>query len=217
MIGIALRLKRRAMFIINRSGTTRRAALSRRRIARGLAFASLVALLASPAGCGRSRQPTQIDLLSLLPLAEKRPLTTASDAFVVRDLPFEGRTMPAVIVPQPSRIVWTVRIPRHATLTTHAGLIPASTGKYAGEAVFRIGVSGGRIYEQVYQRHLSPGTVEADRTFVPIAVDLSAWAGWQWSLFYRPSETSWNVVLSVDGTRSSDAPAWMAPAITGIR
>jgi hypothetical protein len=64
---------------------------------------------------------------------------------------------------------------------------------------------------------MTPGSVEADRSFVPIAVDLSAWAGWQWSLFYRPSETAWNIVFSVDGTRSSDTPLWLAPAIEGIK
>jgi len=217
MIGIALSLMRRAMSTMNPSNTTRATAFSCHRFSRSLAIAGLFALLVSTSGCGRTRQPTHIDLLSLLAHAEKRPPTTANDAFVVRDVPCDGRVVPAVIVPQPSRIVWTVRIPRRATLTAHAGLVPDHTGKSAGDAVFRIGVSGGRLYEMVYQRRMTPISVESDRTFVPIAVDLSAWAGWQWSLFYRPSETAWNLVFSVDGAKSTDTPLWMAPAIQGIK
>jgi hypothetical protein len=150
-------------------------------------------------------------------MADKRPPATPGETFVVRDVMLDGRTVPAVAVPQPSRMAWTVRIPRRATLTAHAGLAPDRTGKYAGDALFRIGVSGGRVYEQVYERRVAPNTVEADRAFVPVAVDLSAWAGWQWSLFYRPSETAWNLVFSVDGPPSSDTPLWIAPAIRGIR
>jgi hypothetical protein len=217
MIGIVLSLMRRAMFTMKPFNIARSTAFSRRRFNRGLAIAALVTLLASPLACGRAPQPIHIDLLSMLALAEKRPPATADDAFFVRGVQLDGRTIPAVIVPQPSRIVWTVRIPRRASLTAHAGLVPDRTGKYAGDAVFRIGVSGGKIYEKVYERRMTPGSVEADRSFVPIAVDLSAWAGWQWSLFYRPSETAWNIVFSVDGTRSSDTPLWLAPAIEGIK
>ena len=217
MIRIVLSLMRRAMFTMKPFNATRSTAFSRRRFNRGLAIAALVTLLASPLACGRAPQPIHIDLLSLLALAEKRPPTTAHDAFVVADVKVYGRTIPAVIVPQPSRVIWTVRIPRRATLTAYAGLMPDGSGKYAGDAVFRVGVSGGRIYEQVYRRRMTPITVEADRTCVPITVDLSAWAGWQWSLFYRPSETAWGVVFSVDGTKSSDTPLWVAPSITGVQ
>ncbi|MCX6538259.1 MAG: hypothetical protein NT151_04895 [Acidobacteria bacterium] len=199
------------------SNTIRAIGVSRPQFNRGLAIAGLVALVAFPGGCSRAPQPIHIDLLSLLARADKRPPSRPGEAFVVRDVQFDGRTIPAVIVPQPSRIVWTVRIPRRATLTTHAGLAPDRTGKYAGDAVFRIGVSGGKLYEKVYERRLTPNKVEADRSFVPIAVDLSAWAGWQWSLFYRPSERAWNVVFSVDGTKSSDTPLWLAPAIKGVK
>mgnify|MGYP001450330715 CR=1 FL=1 len=217
MIGIVLSLMRRAMFTMNPFNATRSTAFPRRLFNQSLAIAGLMALVWSPGGCGRAPQPMHIDLLSLLASAEKRPPTTANDAFVVGDVQIDGRRVPAVIVPQPSRIVWTVRIPRRATLTAQAGLVPDRTGKYAGVAVFRIGVSGGKIYEQVYERRMNPITVEADRAFVPIAVDLSAWAGWQWSLFYRPSETRWNLVFSVDGTGSTDTPLWLAPAVKGVK
>jgi len=180
-------------------------------------MAALATLLASPLACGRAPQPIDIDLLSTLALAEKRPPASADNAFFVRDVQVGGRTIPAVFVPQPSRVTWTVRIPRRATLTAYAGLMPDGSGKYAGDAVFRVGVSGGKLYEKVYERRLTPNTVEADRAFVPITVDLSAWAGWQWSLFYRPSETAWGIVFSVDGTKSSDTPLWVAPSITGVQ
>lgn len=213
MIGMALSLMRCKMFTRSQSNAALAIVVLRRALTRGLA----IALLVSAGGCGKPAQPTHIDLLSLLARAEKRPPVTGEDAFVVGDIQFDGRVIPAVIVPQPSRIVWTVRIPRRATLTGHAGLAPDRTGKYAGDAVFRIGVSGGRIYEQVFERRMTPVEVESDRTFVPIAVDLSAWAGWQWSLFYRPSESTWNLVFSVDGARTTDTPLWLAPAINGVK
>jgi len=183
----------------------------------GLAGLAVAVLLGSTGGCGRPSQPIRIDLLSLLAVADKRPPTRTDDAFVVRDLACDGRQFPAVAVPQPSRIGWSIRIPRKATLRAFVLLAPDRTGISAGRAVFRIGVSGGKLYEQVFERQLRPRDVAADRVCAPVVVDLSAWAGWQWSLFYRPSETAWTLVFSVDGLASSDSPFWLEPVISGIK
>jgi hypothetical protein len=175
-----------------------------------------LALLASSA-CTGATQPVRIDLLSLLSHAEKRPLGVSGTAFSFRTVQIGGQSQPAVAVPQPSRVGWVLKIPRRATLTGYAGLEPDATGKYAGDATFRIGVSGGKLYEQVFERRLNPAANEADRAFVPLSIDLSAWAGWQWSLFYRPSESSWKIVFSVDGPATSNTPYWVAPMIAGVK
>jgi len=176
-----------------------------------------VALLAGLTACGRPSQPVRIDLLSLLSAADKRPPTKDINLFAIRDVDVEGGRKPAVTVPQPSRIVWTLRVPRRATLTARIGLLPGASGACTGEAAFRIGVSGGRLYEKVFERVMTPRDVAADRASQPVLVDLSRYAGFQWSLFYHPSETAWGLVFSVDRPGSDCVPVWVQPAITGIR
>ena len=167
--------------------------------------------------CGRASQPVRIDLLSLLSTAEKKPPTRDPKVVAVQDVDVDGGRKPAVIVPQPSRIVWTVRIPRRAVLTARIGMLPDRSGKYDGDASFRFGVSGGRLYEKLFERTLNPRDEAADRVMIPVSVDLGAYAGWQWSLFYRPSETSWGLVFSVDHSGSSVTPVWVQPTVAGYR
>ena len=175
------------------------------------------ALLAGMAACDRSSQPIRIDLLSLLSTADKRPPSKDINLFAVRDVDVDGGQMPAVTVPQPSRIVWTLRVPRRATLTARIGLLPGAAGGCNGEAAFRIGVSGGRLYEKVFERVLNPRDLATDRAVVPLSVDLSSYAGFQWSLFYHPGDTAWGLVFSVDRPASGCVPVWVQPTVSGYR
>jgi hypothetical protein len=74
----------------------------------------------------------------------------------------------------------------------------------------RLGVSDQRIYEGVSELTLPAGT----RTWVDLRADLSAYAGWKWSLFYRPDSITWRVVLAADAIGGSGGTLlWGAPEI----
>ena len=55
-------------------------------------------------------------------------------------------------------------------------------------------------------------------SWTELRADLSPYAGWQWSVFYRPETRRWRLVLSADavsGTRTW--AAWGVPSIVGDR
>jgi len=80
---------------------------------------------------------------------------------------------------------------------------------------FRVGVSDDRIYEQLADALLTPGVQTG---WTELRADLSAYAGWQWSLFYRPEQRRWRLVLSADAvTGVRTRGAWGAPGIEGDR
>jgi hypothetical protein len=51
-------------------------------------------------------------------------------------------------------------------------------------------------------------------TWREIRADLSAYAGWKWSLFYRPDRITWRVVLAADALDATPATIlWASPEI----
>jgi hypothetical protein len=120
-----------------------------------------------------------------------------------------GVTRPAIVMPVPSRVTWSVPLPRRGVLRTSAALAPAPSGATPPPARFRIGISDHRIYEGLSEKVLT-----AEDGWVDFSVDLSAYAGWKWSLFYRPDRVMWNVVLAADAGGAGTATAvWAAPEI----
>jgi hypothetical protein len=73
----------------------------------------------------------------------------------------------------------------------------------------RIGVSDARIYEE-----LAAATVTDGSGWSTITADLSAYAGWKFSLFYRPEGQTWRVNLSADAIGGIPGRvAWGEPEI----
>jgi hypothetical protein len=79
-----------------------------------------------------------------------------------------------------------------------------------GAVRLRIGISDHRIYEGLKEVILTP----RNGSWLDLRVDLSAYAGWKWSLFYRPEQIIWRVVLAADAMDSVPATVlWGAPEI----
>jgi hypothetical protein len=77
-------------------------------------------------------------------------------------------------------------------------------------ARLRVGVSDHRIYEGLAEVLLPPGGSQ----WIELRADLSAYAGWKWSLFYRPDRISWRLVLAADATGGAPARViWGSPEI----
>ena len=140
-----------------------------------------------------------LDLLSKADAAVKRPLTDRPDLFVVQDVVLAGQPKRALIVPQPSRVTWKVNVPARAVLTGGAGILPAASGAGPGSSRLYIGISDGRIFSRLLDADLPSPSAAAGGAWLPIRIDLAGYGGWQWSIFYRPWEITWEVIFNVYG------------------
>ncbi len=142
-----------------------------------------------------------VDLIRELDSAEKRPPT----GFSVATYEVGGVTRPAIAAAAPSRLTVALPLPRRGALHAFVALAGASA-----PARVRIGISDDRIYEGLAELTLVAG----QHTWTELRVDLSAYAGWKWSLFYRPERTTWHLVLGADPVNGAPgAVLWGAPEI----
>jgi hypothetical protein len=176
-------------------------------------LASIVVVLTAASCAPRDRTPLRIvDLIRELPAAEARP---SRAAFEVIDYPGPERAYPAIRTLAPSRLVYTLPMPHRGVLTARI-LIDASEGGPPAQPLrFRIGISDDRVYETLSEVLLTPG-VQKDWT--ELRVDLSEYAGWKWSVFYRPDRVRWRLVLGTDAATGIPARGvWGLPAIESDR
>lgn len=144
-----------------------------------------------------------IDLLREFERAEKRP----PGGFELTTHAKDDHVRPAVVAPVPGRLTFPLRLPTRGVLRTTVALVSADP---AAAVRFRIGISDDRIYEG-----LTDAVVRGDRPgWVDLRADLSAYAGFKWSLFYRPDRKTWRLVLATDALAGGAARgAWGAPEI----
>jgi hypothetical protein len=160
------------------------------------------------AGCRHvENTPVQaVNLLREFDAAEKRP----SVGFQIADRQIDGVSRPSLVVPVPSRLTMPLPLPRRGVLRAAAALDPASPDQRAASVRLRVGVSDDRIYERLTDVVLTQG----QRGWVDVRTDLSASAGWKWSLFYHPERVMWRVVLAADAIDGVPTTAvWGSPEI----
>ena len=151
----------------------------------------IVGLLAGAACRRPPPAPCCIELLNELRTAEVRPQGQERPPVVEANV--GGSRRRSVSVPVPTRMIFRLRIPSRAIFTTALALENPGPADDPSGVVFRLGFSDGRVYEQL----LDTTVLNSDPpVWRPITLDLSAYAGWQWSLFYRPSSIEWQVVLN---------------------
>jgi hypothetical protein len=173
-----------------------------------------LALLLPGWACGPSdRAPVRIvDLVREMRSAEARP---SAAAFEVADVSLFGRSGPAIRTLAPSRLVFVLAIPLRSTFSARVAIDSSVDGGPQQPLRFRVGISDDRIYESLASVVLTPG---AQTDWTELRADLSAYAGWQWSVFYRPGERRWRLVLGVDSVAGPPGRGvWSAPGIEGDR
>jgi hypothetical protein len=111
----------------------------------------------------------------------------------------------ALLTTAPARVIWTRRLPARAWLETAVTLVEGDG------AAARIGISDDRLYEPLARIQLMP-PAEGQAAWQPLRVDLGRYAGWQWSLFYRPSNVEWRLVFGADALPGGTV-AWAHPVI----
>jgi hypothetical protein len=155
------------------------------------------------AGCGSARESASIrvvDFIKEFDRAEQRPAA----GYAVIGGSQVDRNQPAITGPAPGRVIFTLPLP-------HRGVFHATVAVDGDAPVrFRVGVSDDRIYEDLASVTLAPRGAPAD-----LRADLSAYAGWKWSVFYRPDRVRWRLVLSADAPGGTAGRAiWASPGIT---
>ena len=160
-------------------------------------------------GCG-SPTPTApvrvVNLLREMDRADRRPPT----GFAVSDYRLESAAHPAIAAAVPSRLTVPLLLPRRGVFHAFVALAGAPAGVQTAGVRLRVGVSDHRIYEGLTELTLTPG----NRAWMEVRTDLSAYAGWKWSLFYRPEHIVWRLVLAADTTDGVPATVlWGEPEI----
>jgi hypothetical protein len=174
--------------------------------ARLAATAALVLLLggcqsSSPGGPVRA-----VDLLREMDSADRRP----AGAFALTGYRLDGVSRPAISATVPSRLTVRLPLPRHGVFHAFVALADGPDGRPPAGARLRVGISDDRTYEGLTEVVLAPGT----RGWVELRANLSAYAGWKWSLFYRPDRIVWRLVLAADAVEHGPASVlWAEPRI----
>ena len=173
------------------------------------AYLLCVAALAGVAACASSEgaSPVRVvDLIAGLDRAEQRPAAGVRvPGHMVGGVPH-----PALVLPVPSRVTWHLPLPHGAVLRTFVARSGATADAAPLPVRFRIGIADDRVYEGLTELTVT----DVQHGWLELRADLSAYAGWKWSLFYRPDRVIWRVVLAADALAPGDAAvAWGSPEI----
>lgn len=149
------------------------------------AGAVMVALLAGWWLFKRGNTAAPVQLIDKLAEAKKQPQDAA--LYSVLDATLNGETKKAIgIAPAPgTRITFRAAVPDDGWLSVAVGLKPEAWTQEGDGVLFYVGVSDGRTYEQLFSQHVHPFANEGDRKWIPVLVDLSAYAGEEVDLIFN--------------------------------
>lgn len=145
-----------------------------------------------------------VDLLAHYDEAKKNP-----ESFSVVDATLAGDTKKAIAAPPNGRITFHVRVPEDGWLKVSLGLKPEAWEKEGNGVYFFAGVSDGRAFEQLFTQTLNPFANPSERRWIPVTVDLSAYAGEEMDIILNTRASGPNVAAD----DRNDLPLWGAPAV----
>ncbi|HUL74153.1 MAG TPA: hypothetical protein VLT86_13685 [Vicinamibacterales bacterium] len=157
-------------------------------------------------GCGSAPAPAAIDLVAALPTAERRALHDPDAAIRADFVPVGTDHLEALITDAPARVIFPVRFVSRARFRARVALQPGSAG-----ATVRAGIADDRAYDELLRLPLVPASGAAI-AWQPIDIDLDAYSGWKFSLFYQPGRRNWKLVLNADATPGGTV-VWLQPTI----
>jgi hypothetical protein len=126
------------------------------------------------------------DLIELYDEAEKRSSKDLETAFRLTTVTIDGDTRRAIFMHPDSRLTFErVMIPDDGALRTWIALSPEVWDREGDGVLFRFGVSDGRSYDQFVTQVVDPIHNPNDRRWIPLTVDLSAYAGQRVDLIFN--------------------------------
>jgi hypothetical protein len=163
-----------------------------------------LSLLAGACSGGGER----VDMIAAFDQLQKKPDPAL---FKVADVALNNETMRAIEVAPVAgtRLIWKVRVPEDGWLHVSVGLKPEAWEKEGDGVLFMVGVSDGRAYDQLFTQHVDPYGNPADRRWIPVKVDVSAYGG-------EEVDVILNTVASPpkrEGDLRNDLAVWGAPQL----
>jgi hypothetical protein len=149
----------------------------------------------------------KVDLISQFPQAKK---AGNGGDFTIVDANLAGDSKQAIAAPPNGRIIFHVRVPDDGWLRVSLGMKPESWDKEGNGVLFFAGVSDGRSFEKLFEQVLNPHANPSERRWIPVAVDLSAYAGEEMDVILN---TRASPAGQPEDTRN-DLPLWGAPMIS---
>ncbi|HEX9428308.1 MAG TPA: hypothetical protein VGA64_11025 [Candidatus Polarisedimenticolia bacterium] len=125
------------------------------------------------------------------------------------DATLAGETKRAILAPPNGRIHFKVKVPEDGWLRVSLGMKPESWDKEGNGVYFFAGVSDGRAFEKLFEQTLNPFANPSERRWIPVTVDLSAYAGEDMEIVLNTRSSGAN--LPPDDR--NDLPLWGAPEI----
>jgi hypothetical protein len=133
-----------------------------------------------------------LDLVDQFPAAEKRSSGQLDQVFGIQDVAIKGETRHCIYIHPNSRLIYKVTVPEDGWLQAWLAIKEETWDKQSDGVLFRIGVSDGREYEELVKQHVDPANNPSDRRWVPVKVDLSAYAGQQVDLIFNTNASAGN-------------------------
>jgi len=173
---------------------------------RAVLTAAVIVLVAAAGWWIFSRGSAErIDLIERYDQAEKR----GAGPYAVVDVTLAGETKKAISAPANGRIIFRVKVPEDGWLKVWLGVKPEAWTIEGNGVFFYAGVSDTRAFEKLFEQTLNPFKNPSERRWIPVMVDLSAYAG-------EDMEVILNTVASGPGgppDDRGDMPLWGAPEI----
>jgi hypothetical protein len=170
-----------------------------------VAFAAAVA--------GRRTSAAALSLVDDYPSTIRRSLFPDVETFSVVDATVAGETRRAVYARAPSRLTWRVALPAARELRAWIALRTESWTMGGDGVVFRIGLSDGHGYRELFNRLVNPAGKPEDRAWIPVAVALPASQAGQVELIFNTDRGVPNGPASGAG----DLALWGEPTVVAAR
>jgi hypothetical protein len=129
------------------------------------------------------------DLIEQFPSAEKRSGSALDQVFAIQEIAIKGETKHSIYIHPTSRLTYKVTVPEDGRLQAFLALKEETWDKQSDGVLFRIGISDGREYEELVNQHVNPASNPSDRRWVPVDVDLSAYAGQAVELIFNTNSS----------------------------
>lgn len=131
-----------------------------------------------------------VDLVEAFRGAEKRTPMNPAAAFSMDPQTIAGETKPSIYAHPPSRIIFhDIKIPPRARLELFLAIKEEVWTKGTDGVYFRVGVSQGETYTDLLKRQVEPYRVAADRAWIPVSIDLGAYAGQTVNVVFNTHES----------------------------
>jgi hypothetical protein len=134
------------------------------------------------AGACSSSVENEVSLVGTLGEADKRS-NVGDPQWVVESVTIDGTTRQTILARPHSRLTYKLTVPPDAWLETAFAMKPETWDLPGDGAQFRVGISDGRVYDELLRQHVNPK--RGDRRWFTARLDLSAYEGRQVSVIFN--------------------------------